>query len=44
MDTEKGNEIKKYAVNWKSLAKIVVDEGGSSDKNIAEFVNELTLC
>jgi pathogen-inducible salicylic acid glucosyltransferase len=44
MDTEKGNEMKKYAVNWKSLAKIAVDEGGSSDKNIVEFVNELTLC
>ncbi|CAJ2666370.1 unnamed protein product [Trifolium pratense] len=43
METEKGNEMKKNAVNWKSLAKIVVDEGGSSDKNIVEFLNELTL-
>ncbi|GAU47604.1 hypothetical protein TSUD_90090 [Trifolium subterraneum] len=41
METEKGNEIKKNAVNWKSLAKIAVDKSGSSDKNIEDFVLDL---
>ncbi|CAK8532789.1 unnamed protein product [Lathyrus sativus] len=43
METEKGNEIKKNAIKWKSLAKNSVDKGGSSDKNIVEFVKGLTL-
>jgi pathogen-inducible salicylic acid glucosyltransferase len=43
METEKGDEMKKNAMKWKSVAKDCVDEGGSSDENIAEFVNELTL-
>jgi len=43
MDTEKGNELKKNAMKWKNVAKNAVDEGGSSDKNIVEFVNEVTL-
>lgn len=41
LETEKGNEIKKNAIKWKNLAKNSVDEGGSSDKNIAEFVAKL---
>ncbi|XP_047181768.1 UDP-glycosyltransferase 74G1-like [Vigna umbellata] len=41
LETEKGNEIKKNSIKWKNLAKSSVDEGGSSDKNTAEFVNEL---
>lgn len=41
LETEKGNEIKKNAIKWKNLAKSYVDEGGNSDKNIAEFVEEL---
>jgi len=43
MKTEKGNEMKNNATKWKNVAKNAVDEGGSSDKNIVEFVNELTL-
>jgi pathogen-inducible salicylic acid glucosyltransferase len=43
METEKGNEMKKNAMKCKSVAKDCVDEGGSSDENITEFVNELTL-
>nr|AMQ26133.1 UDP-glycosyltransferase 3 [Pueraria montana var. lobata] len=41
LETEKGNELKKNATKWKNLAKNYVDEGGNSDKNIAEFVEEL---
>ncbi|XP_027358459.1 UDP-glycosyltransferase 74G1-like [Abrus precatorius] len=41
METENGKEIKNNAIKWKNLAKIYVDEGGSSDKNIAEFVAAL---
>ncbi|XP_014511547.1 UDP-glycosyltransferase 74G1 [Vigna radiata var. radiata] len=41
LETEKGNEIKKNSIKWKNLAKSSVDEGGSSDKNTAEFVDEL---
>jgi len=41
MEGERGREIKKNAVKWKNLAKEALDEGGSSDKNINEFVNEL---
>jgi pathogen-inducible salicylic acid glucosyltransferase len=44
MEIEKGNEMKKNAMKWKNLARNSVDEGGSSDKNIVDFVNELTLC
>ncbi|XP_058779084.1 mogroside IE synthase-like [Vicia villosa] len=43
METEKGNEMKKNAMKWKSAARNCVDEGGSSDENIADFVKELTL-
>ncbi|XP_043698657.1 UDP-glycosyltransferase 74F2-like [Telopea speciosissima] len=38
MEGEKGKEIKKNGIKWKELAKEAVDEGGSSDKNIQEFV------
>ncbi|CAK8532454.1 unnamed protein product [Lathyrus sativus] len=43
MESEKGNEMKKNAMKWMSVARNCVDEGGTSDENIAEFVNELTL-
>ncbi|KAL7264060.1 hypothetical protein ACSBR1_002085 [Camellia fascicularis] len=43
MEGEGANEIKKNVIKWKKLAKEAVDEGGSSDKNIEEFVAEL-LC
>ncbi|KAE8726528.1 ADA2 2A isoform 1 [Hibiscus syriacus] len=38
---EKGKEIKKNSIKWKNLAKKAVDEGGSSDKNIDEFIAKL---
>lgn len=43
MEGEKGKEAKKNAIQWKNLAKKAVDEGGSSDRNIDEFVAKL-LC
>lgn len=38
IEGEKGKEIKKNAFKWKALAKEAVDLGGSSDKNMDEFV------
>ena len=41
MEGERGKEIVKNACKWKTFAKEAVDEGGSSDKNIEEFVTKL---
>ncbi|KAK2986325.1 hypothetical protein RJ640_001426, partial [Escallonia rubra] len=41
MEGERGNELKRNAVRWKEFAKEAVDEGGSSDKHIDEFISEL---
>lgn len=41
MEGESGEAIKKNAVKWKKLAREAVGAGGSSDKNIDEFVAEL---
>ena len=41
IEGERGNEMKMNSVRWKELAKEAVDEGGSSDKNIEEFVEKL---
>ncbi|XVF32009.1 hypothetical protein REPUB_Repub17cG0044400 [Reevesia pubescens] len=41
MEGEKSKEIKNNSIKWKNLAKKAVDEGGSSYKNIDEFVAEL---
>lgn len=41
MEGERGSELRKNAVRWKELAKEAVDEGGSSDTNIEEFVSEI---
>ncbi|KAL6271054.1 hypothetical protein ACE6H2_027965 [Prunus campanulata] len=41
LDGERGKEIRKNASRWKALAKNAVDKGGSSDKNIDEFIAEL---
>ncbi|KAM7486491.1 hypothetical protein LguiA_002500 [Lonicera macranthoides] len=41
MEGERGIEIKRNALRWKELAIQAVDEGGSSDKNIDEFISEL---
>ncbi|KAI3671023.1 hypothetical protein L1987_87669 [Smallanthus sonchifolius] len=41
MEDERGVIARKNAKKWRELAKIAVDEGGSSDKDIDEFVCEL---
>ncbi|KAK9265574.1 hypothetical protein L1049_007406 [Liquidambar formosana] len=41
MEGERGNEIKRNAAMWKVLAQEAIHEGGSSDKNIEEFVENL---
>ncbi|KAA8550510.1 hypothetical protein F0562_002194 [Nyssa sinensis] len=41
MDGDRGEEIKRNASKWRELAKEAVDEGGSSDRNIEEFVSKL---
>ncbi|KAD6455132.1 hypothetical protein R6Q59_016418 [Mikania micrantha] len=41
MEDERGVAIRKNAEKWRSLAKLAADEGGSSDKDIDEFVSEL---
>ncbi|XP_040992646.1 UDP-glucosyltransferase 74AE2-like [Juglans microcarpa x Juglans regia] len=41
IEGETGEEIKKNAFKWRKLAKVAVDKGGSSDKNIEEFVAKL---
>lgn len=41
MEGQKGKEIKENASKWKELAKEAVDEGGSSDRNIKEFVAQV---
>ncbi|KAM3702231.1 hypothetical protein ACJW31_04G010100 [Castanea mollissima] len=39
---EKREEMKRIAIKWKKLAIEALDEGGSSDKNIDEFVEKIT--
>ncbi|KAF5930704.1 hypothetical protein HYC85_031577 [Camellia sinensis] len=41
IEGEMKNEVKMNAMKWKKLAKEAVGDGGSSDKNIDEFVAEL---
>ncbi|XP_044498709.1 mogroside IE synthase-like [Mangifera indica] len=41
MEGERSNNIRKNTEKWKKLAKEAVDEGGSSDKNLEEFVTQL---
>lgn len=41
MEGEKSDELRRNASRWKALAKEAMDKGGSSDKNIEEFVSEL---
>ncbi|WCJ37274.1 UDP-Glycosyltransferase superfamily protein [Euphorbia peplus] len=41
MENEKGIEIKENAKKWKQLAVEAIDKGGSSDKNIDEFIIKL---
>ncbi|CAL5424785.1 unnamed protein product [Camellia sinensis] len=41
MDGERGKEMKRNAIKWSELAKEALGEGGSSDRNIHEFVAKL---
>ncbi|KAK9138977.1 hypothetical protein Sjap_009571 [Stephania japonica] len=41
-DDEKGQVIKRNARKWRELALDAIDTGGSSDKNIEEFVASLS--
>ena len=38
---EKGNELRSNARRWKELAREAVKEGGSSEKNLRTFVDEI---
>ncbi|XP_038885149.1 mogroside IE synthase-like [Benincasa hispida] len=38
---ERANEFKQNSIKWKNLAKEAVDEGGTSDKHIEEFVQAI---
>ncbi|KAI3860823.1 hypothetical protein MKX03_034844 [Papaver bracteatum] len=41
MEGEKGKEMKRNANKWKELAVQAVSEGGSSDKNVDEFLEAI---
>ncbi|XP_048140837.1 UDP-glycosyltransferase 74E2-like [Rhodamnia argentea] len=41
MEGERGKEIRGNSLRWKEMAILAVDEGGSSDKNIQEFVSNV---
>ncbi|KAK4485597.1 hypothetical protein RD792_008240 [Penstemon davidsonii] len=41
MEGEDGEKIRMSAAKWKEMAKEAIDEGGSSDMNIEEFVSTL---
>ncbi|OIW21963.1 hypothetical protein TanjilG_18161 [Lupinus angustifolius] len=38
---EKGEELRRNAKKWKGLAKEAVKEGGSSDKNLTSFLDDI---
>ncbi|XP_028096097.1 UDP-glycosyltransferase 74E2-like [Camellia sinensis] len=41
MEGERGREIRSNAMKWRELAREAVDEGGSSDRSVDEFVSKL---
>ncbi|KAF2289033.1 hypothetical protein GH714_024262 [Hevea brasiliensis] len=41
IEGESRKEMRENAEKWRNLAKAAADEGGSSDKNIREFVGNL---
>lgn len=43
MEADRGVEMKAKATLWKKLAKDAIDDGGSSDKNIDEFVSKISM-
>ena len=42
IEGERGKEMKRNSMKWKELTKEAVNEDGSSDKNIEEFVTKLS--
>ncbi|PNX68402.1 limonoid UDP-glucosyltransferase-like protein [Trifolium pratense] len=38
---EKAEELKKNAVKWKKAAENAVADGGSSDRNLDEFIEDI---
>ncbi|KAF5200564.1 Udp-glycosyltransferase 75c1 [Thalictrum thalictroides] len=43
MEGEKGEELRKSAKKWKELAREAVKEGGSSERNLGAFVEQIGL-
>lgn len=43
MEGERSKEIKKNSEKWKKLSREAIDQDGSSDKNIEEFVTHLMI-
>ncbi|PIA35955.1 hypothetical protein AQUCO_03400091v1 [Aquilegia coerulea] len=43
MEGEKGEELRKNAKKWKELAREAVKEGGSSERNLRAFVEQIGL-
>ncbi|KAF8014052.1 hypothetical protein BT93_H0018 [Corymbia citriodora subsp. variegata] len=41
MGGERRKEIRENSLKWKEIAKLAIDKGGSSDKNIQEFVSNV---
>jgi len=41
MESQLGAELRRNALRWKELSREAMAEGGSSDKNIEEFVKEI---
>ncbi|KAH9310641.1 hypothetical protein KI387_025676, partial [Taxus chinensis] len=41
METDGGIELRKNALRWKTLGKKAMVKGGSFDKNIEDFVEEV---
>ncbi|KAK9082783.1 hypothetical protein Scep_029254 [Stephania cephalantha] len=41
VEGERGREMKREALKWRSLAKEAVSVGGSTDRNIDEFIDKL---
>ncbi|CAB4290750.1 unnamed protein product [Prunus armeniaca] len=43
MEEEKGKAIQRNSIKWRDLARKAVCRGGSSDKNIDEFIAKLQV-
>ena len=41
MEGERARDIKKSATKWRNVALEAISEGGTSEKNIEEFISKL---